>query len=314
MAAQSSLTVYLGRLPAPDGDGDSDTPPAVASCRVNLSRSVQTASHVCDACAKQAGMDATLTPLFALFYVSNTGSRHRYEDDTIVASTMGTLPPGHFLFTKGTLRPAEETAILKSSAALDLLFADTEARIECYDMNPTESELTRLDSLNDPEFPTKRQYVEMAQTVEDYAHVKLRECTIVPSGDPTRSVDMCGIRPGLVSIAITFKGAIVTPAASDGDDARAESVCLDFRRIRRWTRSEDRTPLRPGSFGIEYNCKPDVFVWVKLKTDEALLAEYALGAIAPLLMQDLHPKWPAPKKDSGRPGGKKDNVAWLSKW
>ena len=76
-----------------------------------------------------------------------------------------------------------ETAILKSSAALDLLFADTEARIECYDMNPTESELTRLDSLNDPEFPTKRQYVEMAQTVRT-RHVWMAEyryiCVTLP--------------------------------------------------------------------------------------------------------------------------------------
>ena len=87
----------------------------VYTCSVHARTHVRF-EHCCDAFTKQASVIGVLIhvtvrqhaqPLFALFYVSNTGSRHRYEDDTVVASTMGTLPPGHFLFTKGTLRPAE---------------------------------------------------------------------------------------------------------------------------------------------------------------------------------------------------------------
>lgn len=45
--------------------------------------------------------------LFALFYVSAAGSVHRFLDDDVLKDVLGQLPPGEFLFTKGTLRANE---------------------------------------------------------------------------------------------------------------------------------------------------------------------------------------------------------------
>lgn len=143
--------------------------------------------------------------------------------------------------------------------------------------------------------------------MHDYSGVKLRECEVLPSGDPNAPLSLIqGIVTGPAEIQINFSGVHVT-CRSVGTP-----VQLGFRQIRRWVRLISRAPLTVDKFGVEFCVKSEVFVWVYFQTDEALLAEHTMATIAPLLMSDLHPEWPAPKKEARPKGGKEENLAWLS--
>jgi hypothetical protein len=144
--------------------------------------------------------------------------------------------------------------------------------------------------------------------VEDYPQVKLRESVILPSEGGGATLEAVGLTAGPATVAICFNGVTITPAATNTPRLFA------FRQIRRWVKITSRTPLQMNKFGVEFCPSADTFVWIYIKTDEALLAEYTMAAMAPILMKDLHPEWPEPKSAPSKGGGKQENLAWFSEF
>lgn len=106
---------------------------------------------------------------------------------------------------------------------------------------------------------------------------------MLPSDTPSHPLSLVGLSAGPISVSVSPKGVAFTPIhdADDedlhsgggggggvgglGDTLKGRGVLLEFRRIRRWTRVGDRTPLRPQSFSIEYFVKEECFVWVNIR-------------------------------------------------
>ncbi len=128
-----------------------------------------------DAIATRLGLKSSSLVVFSLFEGPPGYPTRVLQDDDPVPQGAQNLSLQRWCFDV----QQEAKVVRYDDIAIHLLFSEAVFRLDQGTLHPSESEREELVSLSDPHFPTERQFLELARTVNKYSALTVPGCKLV---------------------------------------------------------------------------------------------------------------------------------------
>ncbi len=185
----------------------------------------------------------------------------------------------------------EAKLVRHDDTAIHLLFSEAMSLLDQGLLRPSAAEQQELDSFSDPSFPTERQFLELARTVQGYTAFTAANCEIVWTAV---SNDVTIASGSTLTCTADLSGLTVQVV---GEQSRLE---WPWNQIKRWSSPTSR--LIKFEVCLMQKNAP-ILQWVGLETEQS----YALLCAASTICHFLKDKEaaalaPAPLPNRGLPG------------